>query len=80
MAAFTVKTEIIHGDRPKLHTYQQLDTMASAADLDLAIEAQVCRHQTPLPNISLTRTGSCLCMCLFCKALVVQVGHELSCR
>ncbi|DBB04508.1 TPA: hypothetical protein ACH3X1_012602 [Trebouxia sp. C0004] len=42
MAAFIIGTTVVHGDRPKLDTYLRLDRLVSAADLDLAIEAQVC--------------------------------------
>ena len=41
MAAFVTGTRVVHGDRPKLETYMCMDRLVSAADLDLAIEAQV---------------------------------------
>lgn len=41
MAAFVIGTCVVHGDRPKLDTYLRMDRLVSAADLDLAIEAQV---------------------------------------
>ncbi|DBA88644.1 TPA: hypothetical protein ACH3X2_000282 [Trebouxia sp. C0005] len=42
MAAFIIGAKVVHGDRPKLDTYLRLDKLVSPADLDLAIEAQVC--------------------------------------
>ncbi len=44
MAAFIIGTKVVHADRPKLDTYLRLDKLVSAADLDLAIEAQVKAH------------------------------------
>lgn len=44
MAAFIIGTKVVHGDRPKLDTYLRLDKLVSVADLDLAIEAQVCMN------------------------------------
>lgn len=44
MAAFIIGAKVVHGDRPKLDTYLRLDKLVSAADLDLAIEAQVQAH------------------------------------
>lgn len=41
MAAFVTGTCVVHGDRPKLDTYLRMERLVSAADLDLAIEAQV---------------------------------------
>ncbi|KAL0053886.1 hypothetical protein WJX82_000636 [Trebouxia sp. C0006] len=60
MAAFIIGTKVVHADRPKVDTYLRLDELVSAADLDLAIEAQVCinhadfyadmqRQLSPLP-------------------------------
>ncbi|DBA73904.1 TPA: hypothetical protein ACH3X2_009555 [Trebouxia sp. C0005] len=46
MAAFIIGAKVVHGDRPKLDTYLRLDKLVSAADLDLAIEAQVCINHT----------------------------------
>ena len=44
MAAFIIGTKVVHADRPKVDTYLRLDELVSAADLDLAIEAQVKAH------------------------------------
>ena len=41
MAAFIIGAKVVHADRSKLDTYLRLDKLVSAADLDLAIEAQV---------------------------------------
>lgn len=42
MAAFITDAVVVHGDRPKLETYQRLSDLTSLADLDQAVEAQAC--------------------------------------
>ena len=44
MAAFITDAVVVHGDRPKLETYQRLSDLTSLADLDQAVEAQVQRQ------------------------------------
>lgn len=41
MAAFVTNTTIVHGDRPKIETYDRLNGLTTLKDLDEAIAAQV---------------------------------------
>lgn len=41
MAAFVTNTTIVHGDRPKIKTYERLSGLTTLTDLDEAIAAQV---------------------------------------
>ena len=49
MAAFVTDAVVVHGDRPKLETYQRLSDLTSLADLDQAIAAQVWRQIRTVP-------------------------------